>query len=62
MKSKAHGKKCQTVGLSESSLDEPESEETGTSEDGNAARAFFFSLPPWGAMRVHLCEVQRVEE
>ncbi|MEQ2197001.1 hypothetical protein XENOCAPTIV_020618 [Xenoophorus captivus] len=31
MKSKAHGKKCQAVGVSETSLDEPESEETGTS-------------------------------
>uniref|UniRef100_A0A3Q2DEH4 Transcription factor HIVEP3-like n=1 Tax=Cyprinodon variegatus TaxID=28743 RepID=A0A3Q2DEH4_CYPVA len=31
MKSKAHGKKCQAVGVSEASLDEPESEETGTS-------------------------------
>lgn len=30
MKSKAHGKKCQAMGVSESSLDEPESEETGT--------------------------------
>ncbi|KAG7242210.1 hypothetical protein INR49_024256 [Caranx melampygus] len=29
MKSKAHGKKCQAMGVSESSLDEPESEETG---------------------------------
>ncbi|XP_033836272.1 transcription factor HIVEP3 [Periophthalmus magnuspinnatus] len=33
MKSKAHGKKCQSVGVSESSLDEPESEETGGSEE-----------------------------
>lgn len=32
MKSKAHGKKCQAMGVSESSLDEPESEETGTHE------------------------------
>lgn len=31
MKSKAHGKKCLAVGVSETSLDEPESEETGTS-------------------------------
>lgn len=30
MKSKAHGKKCQAMGVSESSVDEPESEETGT--------------------------------
>lgn len=30
MKSKSHGKKCQAMGVSESSLDEPESEETGT--------------------------------
>ncbi|KAM9353375.1 transcription factor HIVEP3 [Symphorus nematophorus] len=30
MKSKAHGKKCQAMGVSESSLDEPESEETET--------------------------------
>uniref|UniRef100_A0A3Q3AMS1 HIVEP zinc finger 3b n=1 Tax=Kryptolebias marmoratus TaxID=37003 RepID=A0A3Q3AMS1_KRYMA len=48
MKSKAHGKKCQAVGLSESSLDEPESEETGTSEDGNAAHTFL--LPPHRAI------------
>ncbi|KAM9783032.1 transcription factor HIVEP3 [Neosynchiropus ocellatus] len=33
MKSKAHGKKCQAMGVSESSLDEPESEETAGSED-----------------------------
>lgn len=33
MKSKTHGKKCQSVGVSESSLDEPESEETGGSEE-----------------------------
>ncbi|XP_072317174.1 transcription factor HIVEP3 isoform X2 [Eucyclogobius newberryi] len=33
LKSKAHGKKCQSVGVSESSLDEPESEETGGSEE-----------------------------
>ncbi|XP_026225949.1 transcription factor HIVEP3 isoform X2 [Anabas testudineus] len=32
MKSKAHGKKCQAMGVSESSLDEPESEETGSDE------------------------------
>ncbi|XP_028280458.1 transcription factor HIVEP3 isoform X2 [Parambassis ranga] len=32
MKSKAHGKKCQAMGISESSLDEPESEETGSDE------------------------------
>lgn len=32
MKSKAHGKKCQAMGVSESSLDEPESEEAGTHE------------------------------
>ncbi|XP_026148837.1 transcription factor HIVEP3 isoform X2 [Mastacembelus armatus] len=32
MKSKAHGKKCQAVGVSESSLDKPESEETGSDE------------------------------
>ncbi|XP_062847429.1 transcription factor HIVEP3 [Trichomycterus rosablanca] len=32
MKSKAHGKKCQAIGVSESSLEEPESEEPGTSE------------------------------
>ncbi|XP_014846201.1 PREDICTED: transcription factor HIVEP3-like [Poecilia mexicana] len=32
MKSKAHGKKCQAVGVSETSLDEPESEETGSDE------------------------------
>lgn len=30
MKSKAHGKKCQAMGVSESSVDEPESEETGS--------------------------------
>ncbi|CAN9513963.1 unnamed protein product [Ophioblennius macclurei] len=33
MKSKAHGKKCQAMGVSESSLDEPESEETVGSDD-----------------------------
>ncbi|XP_049902452.1 transcription factor HIVEP3 [Epinephelus moara] len=33
MKSKAHGKKCQAMGVSESSLDEPESEETGGSDE-----------------------------
>lgn len=32
MKSKAHGKKCQAMGVSESSVEEPESEETGTRE------------------------------
>ncbi|XP_068425683.1 transcription factor HIVEP3 isoform X2 [Clinocottus analis] len=32
MKSKAHGKKCQSMGVSESSLDEPESEEAGSDE------------------------------
>uniref|UniRef100_A0A8C4Z687 Transcription factor HIVEP3-like n=1 Tax=Gadus morhua TaxID=8049 RepID=A0A8C4Z687_GADMO len=32
MKSKAHGKKCQAMGVSESSLDDPESEEAGVSE------------------------------
>lgn len=30
MKSKSHGKKCQAMGVSESSVEEPESEETGT--------------------------------
>nr|XP_046255025.1 transcription factor HIVEP3 [Scatophagus argus]XP_046255026.1 transcription factor HIVEP3 [Scatophagus argus]XP_046255028.1 transcription factor HIVEP3 [Scatophagus argus] len=30
MKSKAHGKKCQAMGVSESSVDEPETEETET--------------------------------
>ncbi|XP_068179028.1 transcription factor HIVEP3 [Antennarius striatus] len=30
MKSKSHGKKCQAMGVSESSVDEPESEETET--------------------------------
>lgn len=34
MKSKAHGKKCQSMGVSESSVDEPESEETGTGWGG----------------------------
>lgn len=33
MKSKAHGKKCQAIGVSESSLDEPESEEAAESEE-----------------------------
>ncbi|KAG7475325.1 transcription factor HIVEP3-like [Solea senegalensis] len=33
MKSKAHGKKCQAMGVSESSLDEPESEETVGSDE-----------------------------
>lgn len=33
MKSKAHGKKCQAMGVSESSLDELESEETGGSDE-----------------------------
>ncbi|CAK6967522.1 transcription factor HIVEP3 isoform X1 [Scomber scombrus] len=33
MKSKAHGKKCQAMGISESSLDEPESEETAGCEE-----------------------------
>ncbi|XP_019948240.2 transcription factor HIVEP3 [Paralichthys olivaceus] len=33
MKSKAHGKKCQAMGISESSLDEPESEETAGSDE-----------------------------
>uniref|UniRef100_A0A669EV79 HIVEP zinc finger 3 n=1 Tax=Oreochromis niloticus TaxID=8128 RepID=A0A669EV79_ORENI len=33
MKSKAHGKKCQAMGVSESSLDEPDSEETAGSEE-----------------------------
>ncbi|MED6292873.1 hypothetical protein CHARACLAT_005088 [Characodon lateralis] len=33
MKSKAHGKKCQAVGVSETSLDEPESEETAGSDE-----------------------------
>ncbi|XP_055359388.1 transcription factor HIVEP3 isoform X2 [Betta splendens] len=32
MKSKAHGKKCQALGVCESSLEEPESEETGSDE------------------------------
>ncbi|XP_075965842.1 transcription factor HIVEP3 [Anarhichas minor] len=32
-KSKAHGKKCQAMGVSESSLDEPESEETAGSDE-----------------------------
>lgn len=34
MKSKSHGKKCQAMGVSESSVDEPESEETGTGLGG----------------------------
>ncbi|KAM6967514.1 transcription factor HIVEP3 [Aplochiton taeniatus] len=33
MKSKAHGKKCQSMGVSESSLDEPESEDAEGSEE-----------------------------
>ncbi|KAM3872775.1 transcription factor HIVEP3 [Diretmus argenteus] len=33
MKSKAHGKKCQAMGISESSLDDPESEEAAGSDD-----------------------------
>ncbi|XP_059424162.1 transcription factor HIVEP3-like isoform X1 [Carassius carassius] len=33
MKSKAHGKKCLEMGVSESSVDEPESEEAGGSEE-----------------------------
>ncbi|XP_054636905.1 transcription factor HIVEP3 isoform X2 [Dunckerocampus dactyliophorus] len=33
MKSKAHGKKCQAMGVSEPSADEPESEETGGREE-----------------------------
>nr|XP_057939347.1 transcription factor HIVEP3 [Doryrhamphus excisus]XP_057939348.1 transcription factor HIVEP3 [Doryrhamphus excisus]XP_057939349.1 transcription factor HIVEP3 [Doryrhamphus excisus]XP_057939350.1 transcription factor HIVEP3 [Doryrhamphus excisus] len=33
MKSKAHGKKCQAMGVSEPSTDEPESEETGGREE-----------------------------
>ncbi|XP_034031031.1 transcription factor HIVEP3 [Thalassophryne amazonica] len=33
MKSKAHGKKCQALGVSESSLDEPESEEAAGSDE-----------------------------
>lgn len=37
MKSKAHGKKCQAMGVSESSVDEPESEETGTGRRGRDA-------------------------
>lgn len=40
MKSKAHGRKCQAMGVSESSLDEPESEETGTSGNGDASDLF----------------------
>uniref|UniRef100_A0A3P9K1B8 HIVEP zinc finger 3b n=1 Tax=Oryzias latipes TaxID=8090 RepID=A0A3P9K1B8_ORYLA len=42
MKSKAHGKKCQAMGLSESSLDEPESEETGTGTLGNGDASDLF--------------------
>lgn len=38
MKSKAHGKKCQAMGVSESSVDEPESEEAGTGRrDGHTS-------------------------
>lgn len=44
MKSKAHGKKCQAMGVSESSLDDPESEETGTREW--AGQTFHISAPP----------------
>ncbi|XP_072535896.1 transcription factor HIVEP3 [Salminus brasiliensis] len=33
MKSKAHGKKCQEIGVSESSIDELDAEEAGTSEE-----------------------------
>ncbi|XP_066538636.1 transcription factor HIVEP3 [Hoplias malabaricus] len=33
MKSKAHGKKCQEIGVSEPSIDELEAEEAGTSEE-----------------------------
>lgn len=43
MKSKAHGKKCQAMGVSESSLDDPESEETGTREW--AGQTFHISAP-----------------
>lgn len=44
MKSKAHGKKCQAMGVSESSLDDPESEETGTREW--AGQTFHIFAPP----------------
>lgn len=43
MKSKAHGKKCQAMGVSESSLDEPESEETGTLEWMGRHLTYFLS-------------------
>uniref|UniRef100_H3CWB1 HIVEP zinc finger 3 n=1 Tax=Tetraodon nigroviridis TaxID=99883 RepID=H3CWB1_TETNG len=39
MKSKAHGKKCQAMGVSESSLDDPESEETGTETSAKEEKA-----------------------
>lgn len=50
MKSKAHGKKCQAMGVSESSPDDPESEETGTGE--------------WAGQTVHIsapsCTVENI--
>lgn len=50
MKSKAHGKKCQAMGVSESSLDDPESEEAGTLEW--AGQTFHISAPPRALWRI----------
>ena len=45
MKSKAHGKKCQAMGVSESSLDDPESEEAGKLKLRRCPRAHSLSPP-----------------
>lgn len=48
MKSKSHGKKCQAMGVSESSVDEPESEETGTGWGTEPQLFHRFPRPPRG--------------
>lgn len=59
MKSKAHGKKCQAMGVSESSLDEPESEETGTSGGGDESHILTFPL--WRNLGTQLDELLPVK-
>lgn len=60
MKSKAHGKKCQAMGVSESSLDEPESEETGTS-GGGGGESHILPFPPWRNIGTQLDELLPVK-
>ncbi|KAK3571236.1 hypothetical protein QTP86_005901 [Hemibagrus guttatus] len=62
MKSKAHGKKCLEKGVSESSVDELDTEEAGTSSFSNMYVKFSSLIGPVGISEGHVYESEDQEE